>query len=249
MDVDTKSAGVIFLKARWENVIMANYKVPQELLLPYLPNGVELDLYEGEAYISLVGFLFKQIKLFNVPIFYFGTFEEINLRFYVKRKQGNEIKRGVVFINETVPYPIVAYLANKLYHESYSTVPTRRKWNMTPVRKEIEYQWLVKSKWNSLSVKAASKSLPMAAGSLEEFIYEHYYGYAKVNDQQTEEYRIYHPTWKINKIEEYKISCDFKSMYGKAFEILNQLEPDAVFIAEGSEVAIKWKREKITTMF
>ena len=83
---------------------MANYKVPPELLHPYLPNGCELDLYNGGAYVSLVGFMFKKTKLFKIPIPLLGTFEEINLRFYVVRKDKGETKRGVVFINETIPY-------------------------------------------------------------------------------------------------------------------------------------------------
>jgi uncharacterized protein YqjF (DUF2071 family) len=37
-------------------------------ITPFLPKGVELDLYNGKAYMSLVGFMFKKIKLFNVPI-------------------------------------------------------------------------------------------------------------------------------------------------------------------------------------
>jgi hypothetical protein len=51
--------------------------------------------------------MFKKTKLFNVPIPHFKL-EEINLRFYVVRKEGDTVKRGVVFINETIPYPIVA---------------------------------------------------------------------------------------------------------------------------------------------
>jgi uncharacterized protein YqjF (DUF2071 family) len=57
-----------FLKANWENIIMANYEIDPKILLPFLPKGVELDLYNGKAYMSLVGFMFKKIKLFNVPI-------------------------------------------------------------------------------------------------------------------------------------------------------------------------------------
>jgi uncharacterized protein len=115
----------IFLKATWENIIMANYPVPTTLLEPYLPKGVELDLYNGKAYLSLVGFMFKHTKLFNIPIPFIGSFEEINLRFYVIRKEGNKVKRGVVFINETIPYRLVAYVANLLYKEHYTTVPTK----------------------------------------------------------------------------------------------------------------------------
>lgn len=114
-----------FLSARWENLIMANYAVNPEVLTPYLPNGVELDFYKHKTYVSLVGFMFRQTSLFSIPIPFLGTFEEINLRFYVKRVDGDTIKRGVVFINETVPYKLVAWLANKLYKEHYTAIPTK----------------------------------------------------------------------------------------------------------------------------
>ena len=97
-----------FLSARWENLIMANYAINPEVLQPYLPNGVQLDFYNDKTYVSQVGFMFKQTSLFYIPIPFLGTFEEINLRFYVKRIEGDSIKRGVVFINETVPYKSVA---------------------------------------------------------------------------------------------------------------------------------------------
>ena len=101
-----------FLTARWENLIMANYEVNPDVLLPYLPKGVELDFFDGKTYVSLVGFMFKKTKIFHIPIPFLGTFEEVNLRFYVKRTEGDTIKRGVVFINETVPSQLVAWLAN-----------------------------------------------------------------------------------------------------------------------------------------
>lgn len=104
---------------------MANYVVNPDLLTRYLPNGVQPDVYENKTYVSLVGFMFKKTSLFNIPIPFLGTFEEINLRFYVKRVEGNKIMRGVVFINETVPYKLVAWLANKLYKEHYTAIPTK----------------------------------------------------------------------------------------------------------------------------
>ena len=118
-----------FLKANWEHIIMANYEINPEILVPFLPKGVTLDLFEGKAYVSLVGFMFKKTKLFNMPIPWLGTFEEINLRFYVKRNEGASIKRGVVFINETIPYKLVAWMANKLYKEHYTVVPTKHNFN------------------------------------------------------------------------------------------------------------------------
>lgn len=235
----------VFLKANWENIVMANYEIPKEILLKYLPKGVSLDLYNGKAYVSLVGFMFKNTKIFNIPIYKFGTFEEINLRFYVSRKVGNQTRRGVVFINETVPYKVVAWLANALYKEHYTTIPTKHKWNFTAKQKEIKYEWLVNNKWNSIELTASKDQKPMAQNSFENFIFEHYYGYTKYSNTVTDEYQIAHPSWLINKIETCNINCDFENMYGKDFAILDNTIPTATFLAEGSSVAINWKRNKI----
>ena len=238
----------IFLKANWENIIMANYEIDPTILKPYLPKGVEFDLYNGKCYISLVGFMFKDTKLFNIPIPFFGNFEEINLRFYVKRKEGDFIKRGVVFINETIPYPIVAWVANKLYNEHYTVVPTKHEIIIEKNSRKVIFEWLVNKKWNFIAVTTSNTSEKMKADSLESFIYEHYYGYTKIAENKTEEYKLQHPSWKVNQVMDYNIECDFEAMYGKSFSILNQTKPEAVFIAEGSAEGIEWKRTKINRL-
>ena len=235
----------VFLKANWENIVMANYEISEEILSKYLPKGVSVDLYNGKAYVSLVGFMFKNTKIFNIPIFKFGTFEEINLRFYVYRKIGNEIKRGVVFINETVPYKAVAWLANTLYKEHYTTIKTKHNWKYTNETKEIKYEWLVNKKWNSINVTALKEEKIMKKNSFENFIFEHYYGYTKIDNSKTEEYQIAHPSWLINEIEACKIDCDFEIMYGKDFAVLDKTKPTAVFLAKGSAISINWKRNQI----
>jgi uncharacterized protein len=235
----------VFLKANWGNIIMANYEIDPKILLPFMPKGVELDLFNGKCYVSLVGFMFKNTKLFNIPIPYFGTFEEINLRFYVVRKEGNQLKRGVVFINETIPYPIVAWMANKLYKEHYTVVPTKHKTSIENKIQKVKFEWLLNKKWNSIYVEAKAESSAMKINSLESFIYEHYYGYTKVSDSKTEEYKLQHPSWKTSEVIDYNIDCDFEDMYGKSFSVLNQTKPEAVFIAEGSSVAVEWKRTKL----
>ena len=233
-----------FLSARWENLIMANYAVNPEVLKKYIPNGVELDLYHEKAYVSLVGFMFKRTSLFNIPIPFLGTFEEINLRFYVKRVEGDTIKRGVVFINETVPYKVVAWLANKLYKEHYMAIPTKNSIDIGNPAKKIRYEWKINSAWNHLEVNAAVENNNMEAGSIEEFIFEHYYGYTKINDHVSQEYKVNHPRWQVNKVTDYSIHCDFTSMYGNDFTFLSDQQPDSVIIAGGSAVTVKWKRMK-----
>jgi uncharacterized protein YqjF (DUF2071 family) len=235
----------LFLKANWENIIMVNYEIDPKVLLPFLPNGVELDLFNGKAYISLVGFMFKKTKLFNIPIPKWGTFEEINLRFYVTRTENNQTKRGVVFINETIPYRIVAWTANKLYNEHYTVVPTNHTISKDAMSQKIKFEWLLQKKWNSIYVENELSSNEMKSNSLEKFIYEHYYGYTKIDSIKTEEYRLQHPSWNTYKVLNYEIDCDFKAMYGESFSVLNDTKPAAVFIAEGSSVGIEWKRTKL----
>jgi len=231
-----------FLSAHWEDLIMANYEVNPEVLNPYLPHGVELDFHDDKTFVSLVGFMFKKTSLFNIPIPFLGTFEEINLRFYVKRVEGNTIKRGVVFINETVPYKAVAWLANKLYKEHYIAIPTKNTIIVTSTTKNVGYQWKVNKKWNELSVKAAKEKEPMLPNSIEEFIFEHYYGYTKINQQVSQEYKVNHPRWEVNRVLDFSINCDFSAMYGEDFSFLNTQEPHSVILAEGSPVTVNWKR-------
>ncbi len=234
-----------FLNANWENIIMANYTVAAETLKPFMPKGVELDLYNDKAYVSLVGFMFKKTKLFQIPIPWLGTFEEINLRFYVVRKDGDKIKRGVVFINETIPYKAVAWMANKLYKEHYTSIPTKHSWNKEDKIKHIEYQWKVNKKWNTISIEALIQNNSINPGSFEEYILEHYFGYTKIDKNTTEEYTIKHPSWKVNQVINSKINCDFTKMYGNSFDFLNSATPDSIFIAEGSPVEVEWKRTRI----
>ncbi len=234
-----------FLKANWENLIMANYSVDPAVLIPLLPKGVELDYFDQKTYVSLVGFMFKKTSLFGIPIPLFGSFEEVNLRFYVKRNIGSKIQKGVVFINETVPFKIVALIANKLYKEHYISIPTKHSIELTEAKK-ISYSWKMNQKWNSIKVSAQTTQQKIATGSMEQFIFERYFGFTKIDEHTTQSYRINHPTWQTNQLLTAAVDCDFGEMYGSSFAILNKQQPDSIFLAEGSSVSVNWKRENFS---
>jgi uncharacterized protein YqjF (DUF2071 family) len=79
-----------FLKAEWRKLAMFNYEVDPEILKPYLPKGTELDFYKDKCYVSLVGFMFLKTRVLGVAVPFHRDFEEVNLRFYVRRKVQNE---------------------------------------------------------------------------------------------------------------------------------------------------------------
>ena len=141
-----------FLKAEWRKLVMVNYEINPEILKPYVPIGVDLDFFEDKCYISLVGFMFLNTKLLGIRVPFHVNFEEVNLRFYVKKTLKNEVKRGVVFIKEIVPKPAITFIANTVYNENYVTLPMKHNWKISNDSVEVEYQWKKNNKWNSISI-------------------------------------------------------------------------------------------------
>lgn len=231
-----------FLKAEWRKLAMANYEVTQELLHPFVPNGTELDLWNGKCYLSLVGFLFKNTRLLGVKIPFHTNFEEVNLRFYVKRTVNGEERRGVVFIKEIVAKPALSFIANTVYKENYETMSMKYNWSEDTSSRTVTYQWKKDDRWNTFKVVANLESLEILEGSEEEFITEHYWGYAKVNETKTNEYEVTHPRWKQYPVTDSEIQVDFGSTYGSRFEFLNSQQPVSVLLAEGSEITVESKK-------
>ena len=87
-----------FLKAEWNNLALINYEIDADILKDYLPIGTEIDYWNGKCYISLVGFMFENVKILGLKIPFHTRFEEVNLRFYVKRFENNEWKRVFIIL-------------------------------------------------------------------------------------------------------------------------------------------------------
>ena len=231
-----------FLRAEWNNLIIANYVVPKELLLPYLPFKAELDLFEGEAYLSLVGFMFLNTKILGFSVPFHNNFEEVNIRFYVKYNSHGNWKRGVVFIKEIVPSQTVSFIANMVYGEKYATMKMKHYHGETEGFLETGYEWENKNKWNKLTTKTSKKSSSIIQGSLEEFFADHYWGYTKSSDTKTYEYHVEHPIWETLKVVEYLVDCDFGLLYGDEFSFLSAQQPRSVVMTKGSEIKVYHKR-------
>ncbi|WP_330443000.1 YqjF family protein [Flavobacterium sp. C4GT6] len=236
-----------FLNAQWRKLVMINYAVDPKVLEPYVPFNTELDLWNGTCYVSLIGFMFVDTKVLKLKIPFHINFEEINLRFYVKYKDTEGYKRGVVFIKEIVPRPALTLVANMLYKENYETLPTRHNWIERDDSLMVEYGWK-KDEWNSIRVTADKQPVDIVPDSEEEFITEHFWGYTKVNDTVTSEYEVAHPRWQIYPVKDYEIDVDFAKVYGSEFAFLKDVKPVSVYLAEGSDIVVKkGKKLKIET--
>lgn len=231
-----------FLEAEWRKLVLVNYKIDPDVLQKYLPEGTELDLWNNTCYVSLVGFRFMNTKLKGMKVPFHINFEEVNLRFYVKYKEGDQYKRGVVFISEIVPKPFISWVANLIYHEHYRTRRMRHFWKEENNHLEIGYSFKNKQ-WQNFEVKAHSSPLALEENSEAWFITQHFWGYSGAAGRETIEYEVEHPEWKTYKITDYKIKVDFAQVYGREFEFLNTATPVSVFLAEGSEIAVRNRRK------
>lgn len=236
----------VFLTAEWRKLLMAQYEVAPELLEPYLPPGLELDLYQPatgvppRCYISLVGFLFDKVRVKGIPIPLHTRFEEINLRFYVRRREPDgSLKRGVVFIREFVPRRAIAFIAKRMYEEPYLALPTYHQFGSKQELLFAKYSWRMGGRVHSLATVATLPPQPIAPGSEEEFITEHYWGYTKRSDGSTSAYQVEHPQWQTYRLQSYEIAVDFKLLYGPAFTFLNGQQVSSVLLAEGSAVTVR----------
>jgi len=236
-----------FLTARWEDLVFLNYACPREILDPLVPTGTELDLWEGEALVSLVGLMFRDTRVRGLAIPGHRAFEEVNLRFYVRRgTPDGETRRAVVFIREAVPRPAVAAIARWVYNEPYAVATMSHRVDLDPTSGgEIEYEWQTRTGSFALAADASGPATPSRPGSEMEFVTEHYWGYARQRDGGTLEYRVDHPSWSG-----WSASGLYRgttaSLYGTAFEQVMGEAPRSAFIALGSEVTV-YRGERLPT--
>jgi len=243
MDLPAVAAARPFLTARWRYLAMLNYEVPPEVLAPQVPRGTELDSWQGRTFASVVGFLFLDTRVRGIAIPGHRNFEEVNLRFYVRRQAADGWRRGVVFVKEIVPRLAIAATARLLYGEKYVALPMRHSITGDPARggMYVTYGWPSRAfggPWNGIGAAVSGVPTEAVAGSEEEFITEHYWGYSSLRGGGSAEYKVEHPRWRVWTLERPVLDCDVAALYGPAFAGPLAAEPSSAFLADGSEVSV-----------
>lgn len=230
-----------FLEAEWRHLAMLNYPIDPALLAAHLPAGCETDAFEGRTFVSVVGFRFLRTRVLGIAVPFHRDFDEVNLRFYVRRQVEGRWRRGVVFVKELVPRPAIAFVARRAYGEHYVALPMRHAIEHDAARGTIavSYQWRRAGRWEGLSARVAgAPSLP-AEDAEETFITEHYWGYTRRPDRSTIEYQVEHPRWRVWRATDAALSCDVSTLYGPRFAEPLAGPPSTAFVAEGSAVTVR----------
>jgi uncharacterized protein len=224
-----------FLTAEWNNLLMLNYAVDAALLERFVPEGTELDVFEGKTYLSLVGFEFNRSRIFGLAVPFHQAFEEVNLRFYVRRSS----RRGVAFIRELVPRYAVAAVARFVFKENYSCVPMshRIETHAEGDVVEAEYAWGSGPDRCLMRIETEGASFLPPDGSASQFITEHYWGYTAQSGGGLE-YEVQHPRWCVRKAKRAGFSGNTAGLYGAEIAQALMHNPDSAFLAKGSPVTV-----------
>jgi hypothetical protein len=231
-----------FLTATWRALAMLNYAIDAAVLAPYVPAGTELDVWDGGTVVSMVGFQFLETRLLGIAVPFHVNFDEVNLRFYVRRLGPEGWRRGVVFVKEIVPRRAIAWIARRVYGENYVALPMRHEVRLPDASRadgSVSYGWRWRRMWHHLTVRVGGTPVPAAPGSEEAFITEHYWGYARQPDGSTIEYRVEHPPWRVWPATSAELACDAAALYGPEFARALAVAPRSAFLAEGSPVLVR----------
>jgi uncharacterized protein YqjF (DUF2071 family) len=225
-----------FMSTRWTNLLLATYLVPEELLLPHLPPGLELDRREGRCFVSLVALDFSHTKVLGIPWPGFRNFPEINLRFYVRQGE----RRGVVFIRELVPQRLVAWLARVLYNEPYraTTMTSAVQDEASQITVVHRLDW--GGQMNLIRATGSKPAVTPPPDSVEHYFKEHEWGFGMTRRKRTLEYRVVHPVWEIYPVIDWQVDWDFGGIYGPEWKFLEGAKPISTVLAAGSAVSIYW---------
>lgn len=234
-----------FMTARWTNLVLVNYRVPETWLTPYVPPGAWLDTPDDEPeshLISLVAFHFSETRVLGVPLPTAGHFPELNLRFYVR----DEHRRATTFMKEYVPVPLVALGARLLYHQPYELATIAHRLTMRDGRVESYTRFRQGANSGEIRISARDEPVIPAEGTIEHFIKEHYWGADTAPDGGALWYRVEHPRWEIWPVESATVDFDPGALLGPPW---NTLDWDAarhsVQLARGSAVALSTPREAL----
>ena len=226
----------VFLSAQWRDLIIASYAVDPGLLESRLPAGLELDLFDGQAVCSLVGFMFLDTRVLGVRWPGYRDFPEINLRFYVRERSGD--RRGVVFVRELVRSRVVATIARHLYNEPYVRAKIDSDIAEHNATRSVRYGFNLKQALGMMRVDSKTHSAIPHEDSSEHWFKEHQWGYGSTRGGKTLRYEVQHPHWACHEVRSHEIDVDWGGIYGPEWTYMRDEQPLSVVHAVGSEIQV-----------
>jgi len=212
----------------WEHLLFVHWAVSPSLLRGLIPNELEVDTFNGMAWLGIIPFLMSGVRLRRMPIVPFtSTFPEINVRTYVKAKQ----KAGVYFLSLDASNPLITAIAKQWYRLPYSHANMR----FSRQGQTIDFESRRIDK-NSPSVQfsgkyeASGQLIAAAAGTIENWLTERYTLFCQCSRSNRLYYAdVYHEPWVLQKASVHMR----ENTMTNSLSIPLAINPDYAFYARG----------------
>jgi uncharacterized protein YqjF (DUF2071 family) len=188
-------AGRWVMRQTWSDLLFAHWSITPDMLRPYLPAGLALDTFEGQAWLGVVPFRMSGIRprvLPEVPLL--SRTDEINLRTYARAGD----KAGVYFFSLDAGSPLAVVVARQFFHLPYFNA----RFSIRYDGDTVDYASRRRHRGAPLGEFAASyrptgPRFEAEPGSLERWLTERYCLYS--NDRGGRLYRgdIHHRIWQL----------------------------------------------------
>lgn len=209
----------------WNDALFLHWRVKPERLSALIPDCLEVDLFEEDAWVSFVAFDMHAVRPRNVPAFApVSDFHELNLRTYVRYKG----KPGVYFLSIEAAKSLACFVARNMSQLPYRHAAMYRSPDQFMVnnRKSGEHFKLSFQKGKPIAEKQA----------LDLWLTERYALFQEAG-VHLNSFEIHHPEWPL-----YELSVDALSLHYPRFDALVSDPPDLCHYSPGVPV-LAWGKK------
>ena len=187
-----------FMTQKWSELIMLHWPVPERKVSETTPEDLRPDLYNGQAWASVVVFKLSNLRVFPIRFLKWGSFFEINLRTYVRDEEG---RRGVWFYSLDAADFVSVVAARLLYGLSYNLSEIKSRQSGQQVSFDLNRILFGGKSRSHIQASITDQEIPREKGSLDEFLLERYRFWASRNHKKSTTARVKHKPYEPKKVE------------------------------------------------
>ena len=192
-----KPRGAWIMSQTWNDLLFAHWPIDVDVLRPKVPSGLEIDVYDGQAWLGIVPFHMTNVApRFTPALPWLSAFPELNVRTYVRCGH----KPGVYFFSLDASNPIAVHTARILFHLPYYAAEMRVDVSRERVRYHSRRRDRTLAAFEGEYAPTGPPS-PPRPGSKEEFLTERYCLYADDSSGRLHRLEIHHPPWPLQPAE------------------------------------------------
>jgi hypothetical protein len=231
----------LLLACQWREAVLVNYEIDPKVLQPLVPPGTQLDLYESAGLITLIARRSTGIAPHGWPRLT-RSFNEVLLRFYVKRTTLDTTRHGVCVIRQFVSRRGPTWLMARLLDWPIRRLPIERKTRGfgavdMSVLPAAEFRWRLGGQWNHVRASARSTRSRPQPGTKEHFVLTPTFAYS-ARGCKLGEYCVHLAPSAVWDASSASVECDFSELFGSHFQRRLGRRPTSVFLIRGNEVKV-----------